>query len=111
MGSNLTKQLAGGTQEARCNTCKNVITFPDAQNFEEFKTFTKMAHAHQNRIRMTLLGFFIGAALGNAGVIIIMLAYLAGAGYYLYNRVKGEIKARKELFEEPQNKKDLNKVA
>lgn len=61
--SRLTEMAAGGTHEARCQTCKNVIEFPDAQNFEQYKIYTHVAHAHKNRWPLAILGFFLGAGV------------------------------------------------
>lgn len=84
-----TESLAGGTKAAHCLSCKNVIEFPQARDFDEYRMFTHLSNAHKNRIPMAVIGFLLGAGVaalfgkfGSNATYSLLCIGMAVAGYF-----------------------------
>lgn len=64
--SNFAELMAGGRFELRCNTCSNVIEYPQAQSFQDYRAMAQVGFAHKNRWYMTAVGCLVGAGIAMA---------------------------------------------
>ena len=63
--SNFAEAMAGGRFELRCNTCSNVIEYPEAQSFSDYKALAQAGFAHKNRWFIAAVGAICGAGIAS----------------------------------------------